>query len=732
MAGLPEDLMRELLNTFQVEAAEHLQTLNQTLLKIERVEKDAERRELVQTAFRAAHSLKGAARAVDLQDIESLAHSVENVLQRARDTDSLLEPKVCDVLYNMLDGVQHIFEGQPVDITGLQVRLTEAVGSSSGRSALPVLSAEKFETELEETIAATATDETIRIAVSKIDELMAQTGELLVSKINAEQRLTDLQTIRQQLARWPRAWREIKSLLKHVNGESGQRLQSLLTQHYDYLQALTRSLDTFEQTLGSDTLRLGMISTDLQDDVRRARMLPFQTIALSLERTVRDAARTEGKQVAFTVEGSDTELDKKVLETLKDPLLHLLRNAVGHGIEIPKEREAAGKPAEGQIRLVIRQRGSEVSLTISDDGHGFDLAGLRRAGHAETDDGQDDGNPDNAISLAFLPGVTTAQQVTAISGRGVGLDVVRQRIEDIHGRLVVNNVPGKGVAIELIVPSSVTMTRGLVVRVGSEYFALPLLSIERIVEVRETHSIGGKQMLRLQQTSLPLLPLAAVLERAVSPNGKPRTPLAVIISVAEQRLALLVDEVLSELELAVKPLGEPLHRVRNVVGAALLGSGEPIVILNPGDLVRSARGARIPEPILAKPHENERVSGAHILVVDDSITTRTLEKNILEAAGFRVTIAVDGIEALKRLKEQVVDLVVTDIQMPNMDGIALTSQIRKIANYKHLPVILVTSLESQEDREKGMLAGADAYIVKRGFNQATLLTTIQQFLERVM
>jgi two-component system, chemotaxis family, sensor kinase CheA len=732
MAELPEDLVRELLNTFQVEAAEHLQTLNRTLLKIERVEKDGERRELVQIAFRAAHSLKGAARAVGLQDIESLAHNVENVLQRARDTDTLLEPKVCDVLYSILDGVQHILEAQPVDITRLQLNLEQAIGSSPGLSAPPVLSVEKLQEEFDETIASTSTDETIRIAVSKIDELMAQTGELLISKINAEQRLTDLQVIRQQLARWPRAWREIKTLLKHVKGESGQRLQSLLTQHYDYLQALTRSLDTFEQTLGSDTLRLGMISTDLQDDVRRARMLPFQTIALSLERTVRDAARTEGKQVAFTIEGSDTELDKKVLETLKDPLVHLLRNAVGHGIEIPEERKAAGKSAEGRVRLVIRQRGSEVSLTISDDGRGFDLAGLRRASEAEAVDGQDDGNPDNTISLAFLPGVTTAQQVTAISGRGVGLDVVRQRIEDIHGRLAVNNAPGKGVAIELIVPSSVTMTRGLVVRVGNAYFALPLLSIERIVEVRETYSIGGKQILQLGQMSLPLVPLAAVLERSGDSNSKPTTPLAVIISVAEQRLALLVDEVLLELELAVKPLGEPLHRVRNVIGAALLGSGEPIVILNPGDLIRSARGARMPEQILAGEQQKERVSGGHILVVDDSITTRTLEKNILEAAGFRVTIAVDGIEALKRLKEQEIDLVVTDIQMPNMDGIALTSQIRETANYKHLPVILVTSLESQEDREKGMLAGADAYIVKRGFNQATLLTTIQQFLESVI
>lgn len=724
MPDLPDDLLRELLKTFQIEAAEHLQTLNQTLLKIERETDDAQRRELVQEAFRAAHSLKGAARSVDYQDIEQLAHSIETVLQGARDTDTGLEPKVCDVLYAILDGIQTLLSGQSIDTAPLYARL------ASIDVPIPADSAQtgSIKPELEEPVMPTHTDETIRVAVSQLDELMAQSGELLISKINAEQRVTDVRSLRQQLARWPRAWREIKTLLKHVNGESGQRLQGLLAQHFDDLQTMTRTFDAFEQALNSDALRLEMVTTDLQDDVRRVRMLPFQTIALGLERAVRDVARSEDKQIVFTITGSDTELDKKVLETLKDPLLHLLRNAVSHGIETPAEREAAGKPVKGQIKLLVRQRGSEVSLTVSDDGRGFDLVALSQAG--QVDYREDGSNIDEVISLAFLPGITTAKQITTISGRGVGLDVVRQRVEAIHGRLSVHNTLGKGVAIELIVPSSMTMSRGLIIRVSSNYFALPLFSIERIVDIRDTFTIGGKQMIRLEQTSLPLLPLSAVLELAGSPNGKTTSPLAIIISVAEQRLALMVDEVLSELELAVKPLGEPLRRVRNVAGAALLGTGEPIVVLNPGDLIRSARTTRTPEQLFDTTHqEDDHASGGHVLVVDDSITTRTLEKNILEAAGYRVTIAIDGHEALRRLKENEVDLVVTDIQMPNLDGFALTRKIRETADYQHLPIILVTSLESQEDRENGMLAGADAYIVKRGFNQATLLATIQRFLE---
>ena len=731
MSDIPDDLMRDLLKTFQVEAAEHLQTLNQALLKIEREEEDAPRRHLVQEAFRAAHSLKGAARSVDLHDIEQVAHGVENVLQQARDNGATLAPEVCDVLYASLDHIQQMLAGQSVDVAALQARLGEVTGAPEQSSMLEAGVSAAASVKGEATSAQGVSDETIRIAVSKLDELMAQTGELLISKINAEQRLSDLTPMRQQLARWPVAWREIKTMLRHVDGETGQRLQGALAQHYETLQALTRRFDAFEQALKDDALRLGMVATDLQDDVRRARMLPFHTITLGLERGVRDAARGEAKQIAFSIEGSDTELDRKVLEALKDPLLHLLSNAVSHGIEAPEERQAAGKPAEGRIKLVVTQRGSEVSLLVSDDGRGFDLAALRQSHQAGAASDLDEGNPDDAITLAFLPGITTAQRVTPLSGRGVGLDVVRRRVKDIHGRIAVDNRPGRGASIELIVPSSLTMTRGLVVRCGSQHFVLPLLSIERIVEVRETVSIGGKQMLRIEQTTLPLVPLDGVLGLPPAANGHGATPLAVIISVADQRLALLVDEVLSELELAVKPLGEPLRRVRNVIGAALLGTGEPIVILNPGDLVQAAQAKRFPELRLEHAHQDDaQQCSGHILVVDDSITTRTLEKNILEAAGYQVTIAVDGLEALKRLKADGIDLVVTDIQMPNMDGIALTQQIRETASFKGLPVILVTSLENQEDREKGMLAGADAYIVKRGFNQAVLLTTIKQFLEK--
>lgn len=458
MLELPDDLLAELLKTFQVEAVEHVQTLNQSILQLERVPPEEQRRELVENALRAAHSLKGAARTVNSGGIEALSHSLEHVLEQAHKTTNTLEPALCDVLYQVLDGIQKILNGQAVDIAALQSRLNVALGSPI---AEPETLSASAEVRPEEAVMATAED-TIRVTINKLDSLMAQTGELVTSKTNARQRIDDLQHVRQSITSWPNDWREMKEILKHLHGEPAQRLKNILAQHAADVQRLTRSLDDFEQSLNRDVMRLDMVTADLQEDVRRTRMLPFQTIVLPLERTVRDAARTEGKQVTFVIEGRDVEIDKKVLEILKDPLQHLLRNAVSHGIQRSEERAAAGKPAQGLVQLIVRQRGSEISLTVSDDGKGFDLAALRQAAQREPSEDQDD-NIDNIISLAFLPGVSTAEEVTTISGRGIGLDVVRQHIGDIHGRIAVNHQFGAGTSIELIVPSSVTMTRGLMV-----------------------------------------------------------------------------------------------------------------------------------------------------------------------------------------------------------------------------------------------------------------------------
>ncbi len=721
-------LLRELMQTFQAEASDHLQALNQALLQLERRPGRARRQELLRNAFREAHSLKGAARAVSRSDIEGLAHATESVLQQARDDNLDLDPATCDVLYDTLDAIQQLLDGRSVVLDALQARLV-AVGGGPEGGALPASSSPPAEALADPASAFGLGEDTIRVAVDKLDNLMAQAGELLVSKISSEQRLMELQSIRREIAAWPRTWREIKTLLPHLNsGGIGQQLADMLQRQQVRMQVFAREVDALDRALSADTSRLGMVAASLQDEVRRVRMVPFQTLVLALERTVRDAAHSEDKQAVLLLEGSDVELDKKVLEMLKDPLMHLLRNAVGHGIEAPAVRQERGKPVEGQVRVAVQQRGSEVRIVVSDDGGGFDLEALREAGRRAGAPPLDkEASMEEVIALAFLPGVSTSKKVTAMAGRGVGLDVVRQQLEALQGRIEVESVPGQGTTFRLSVPSTLTMTRGLLVRAGDATYVLPLLSVEKIVPPDDIFNVEGQPMIAVDDNPLPLVALTGALGQPLGEDQDVREMLAVVVSVAEQRLALLVDDVMTELELAVKPLGKPLKRVRNVAGAALLGDGRPVIVLNPADLVKSARGAR---PLrLPQPGEEEQETFlAHILVVDDSITTRTLEKNILETSGYQVAIATDGIEALERLDELEIDLIVCDLQMPRMDGFELTRQLRESERFRDMPIILVTSLESQEDRERGMMAGANAYIVKRGFDQAELLATIEQYL----
>ncbi len=737
--GNPEDdLLRNLLSTFRTEAAEHIQTLNQALLQLERAAPDGgeaaehSRQALVQDAFRAAHSLKGAARAVGLTDIEGLAHGLEAVLHAARAGRLSLAPATCDVLYEALDAIQQRLAAEPVATEALSRRLTELVSVSrenisesqtapDGQPEAGLISAADAAARAPSTPQGVSVgapgEDSIRVALDKLDDLMAQVGELLIAKISAEQHLVDTQDVRRQLARWPRTWREIKALAARVNGDTGRQLAAVLARHDEDLQALAREVNTLHQAMNRDTQRLGLVATGLQDSVRRVRMVPFQTLIFGLQRVARDAARSEAKRVALRVEGGEVELDKRVLEMLKDPLLHLARNAVSHGIETPDRRASLGKPAEGQVRIAVQQRGGEVRIAVSDDGQGFDLDALRRAATRNGGPALDEtAGPDDIIALAFQPGVTTAEQVTALAGRGVGLDVVRRCLEAIQGRVVVESVPGQGVTIQLLVPTSVAMTRGLLVRIGAEDYLLPLPAIEKIVELKAelVFTVEGRPAITVEGRPLPLVSLAAALNRPQANRAEHWR--AIILSVAEQRLAVLVDAVLTEQELAVKPLGRLLPRVR------------PVVILNAADLVKSARGLKAQPLPLSNGAKAERRPSVRVLVVDDSITTRTLEKNILETAGYEVMTATDGVGALEQLKQRPVEVVVADIQMPNMDGFALTQHLRQSNDYHTLPIILVTSLESREDRERGLVAGANAYIVKRGFDQAELLATIQSLL----
>lgn len=759
-------LMKELVQMFAIEAADHLKTLNQTLLALEKQPDSSERQDFLNAAFRAAHSLKGSARAVELSDIERVAHEAETVLSAARAGTLNFSPETVDVLLHATDVIQNLVDGGDLSPEQLQeaVQRLKTVGEKKVdppastppaplKAALPPAEVTKPLTEpvkatpkkpvvKPSSLSTGVSEETIRVSVEKLDDLMAQAGELIVSKISADERHSELRDLRALMGRWEKVWTETSDLqrrLDHLSREDDRaewsEVLQFLTMSQRYFTESVERIRALDKAMNADNMRLTLVSGAIQEEIRRVRMLPFETHVSMMQRVVRDVARQSNKNAQLVIHGADVELDKKVLELLKDPLVHLLRNSVDHGIELPEERVAKGKPEAGIITVAVSQRGGNVHITVADDGKGIDPNGIRRSAvkkglmtQAESENLSDE----EAQLLIFNAGFSTKEEVTAFSGRGVGMDVVKSQIEELQGRINLRSTLERGTEFHLILPISLATIRGLIIRIGLDRYAVPLHSVEKIITImpQKIYRVEGNTMFDYDDEPMMVLHMSDVLERPRDELREDRLP-AIVVAGGERRMAFLVDDFVSEQEMVVKPLGKQLHRVRNVAGATLLGTGQPIVILNITDMIKSAMGGRVtrkPIVIERKPEEEKEAPPPRILVVDDSITTRTLERNILMGAGYQVMTANDGVEALALLETEPFDLVVADIEMPRINGFELVEWIRQSQVYGQIPVVLVTSLESKEHRERGLKVGADAYIVKSGFEQAHLLDVIKQYL----
>ncbi|MGL5094829.1 MAG: hybrid sensor histidine kinase/response regulator, partial [Planctomycetia bacterium] len=502
-----------------------------------------------------------------------------------------------------------------------------------------------------------------------------------------------------------------------------------------YVRRLEQGLDELRGRLAVDCHNLVTVCDSVHDSIHEARLLRFAEATRGLDRAARDVARSTGKEVHLHIDGGDVMLDRSVLEGLKDPLLHLVRNAVDHGVEPPAVRRGKGKPAAGSISITARLRGSQVEVAVGDDGGGLDLDALRR--RAQRDDRRYLDDRDLARSI-FLPGVSTRKEVGAFSGRGVGLDVVPSRLQSMLGDVDVENAPGVGVKFLLTVPLTLTTQRVLMVRCERRTFAIPVGVVGRVFRVQKEAecTVNGRPALVVDGAPLPTAALADVL---LLPTGgrDGRGRVGVVLQAGDTRGVVQVDEVLVEQEIVVKTLGDRLRRVPLVSGATILPSGRISLVLNTAQLVRSVlRGtearslataggpASAPKPTAAKSASATK----RLLVVDDSTTTRALIKHALEQAGYHVTAAGDGETAWRLLSEQGADLVVSDVDMPGMDGFMLAGAIRASSEWRETPVVLVTSRSTDADKARGVAVGADAYIVKKGFDQQTLLDAVRRLL----
>lgn len=766
---LGDDVKHELVVAFQAELEELLGKLNRGLLALETNPAQEGREAILTELFRAAHTVKGGARAVGIRDIEKIAHRLEDVMGDFQRGKIAATPELFDLLFQTLDGLSKSMAAYlrdqelPRDQRDVIIARLEGLRRADGIES-PAQTKDPIQpgppVGLEEAGSVTmgppaakeepaspaskssprflATDETIRVSTSKVDSLLDRMGELMVARMRTEQRLGEFHSQVQSLNSWQRSWQKVRgqyTLLRKRAGYGPETacLLEFLTSNEKQLKTLNREMNNLQSRFDSDYRHLALLTDDMHEGIRRVRMVPVTTLFELFPRMVRDLAREQDKEVALVIEGAETEVDRQLLDTMKDPLTHLLRNAVDHGIEKPDQRREAGKPRRGTIYLKSVQKGNTIALEVRDDGAGIDLKTVKQAALKRgllTPTEIDRLSPRELQYLIYTTGFSTRPEVTELSGRGVGLDVVRQNLEHLQGIIELESESGRGTAFTMTLPLTLATSHVLLLGVAGEVVAVPTTTVVRILKVKAEGdgSIQGKPAIWIDGLPLSLISLARVLEfplaeTSVDPGEK--KPL-VVMGIAEGRLAFQVDTLYGTQEVVIKSLGRMVSRVRNVAGATILGDGRVVMILNVADLMKSAqRGGGMTRPLAPKVKEIHR---RRLLVVDDSITTRTMEKNILENAGYQILTAADGEEAWALLQGESLDGVVADVNMPHMDGFTLTQKIKSDQRFQDVPVVLVTSLESPEDKIRGLEAGAEAYIAKSSFDQMDLLSTLERLL----
>jgi two-component system chemotaxis sensor kinase CheA len=744
-------LIARLMKTFLGEAEEHIQTLNRNLLELEKQTSPAERSKTFKTLFRTAHSLKGAAHAVKVASLEAACHRLEELFAAASEGRRSIDTELFRMLFAVVDAIQDVVQrlrGQKdIDDLPMNALLQHLDAATAGEGTTPIPVTDMPAAAPEEMAAAPLPfDHLVRIPAEKLDSLLAHSGELAVAQRGAEARGEDAAALLEAVKRWRSDWRTVERTVERWLGDApGAGAQSTMTELAEHRSTLSpRSAAAFRRTadnihrfeqdlqrlaggLVSDRRALERATGMLDAEIRRARLLPFAEACAGLERVVRDLAKAGGKEAELVIEGADIELDRSVLEGLKDPLLHLVRNSMDHGIEPPALRHARSKPARGQIRVAAALRGAFVEVTVADDGGGLDLAAIReRARQKNLPEPEDDRE---LARYVFLPNFSTAPIITEISGRGVGLDAVKTQVETMRGAVDLGFEEGRGTRFVLTLPLTLTTLRVLLTRTRGQTFAIDNAAIERLLRIGpdDLRSVDGRDVLALGGPPTPVVSLADLLDLAAEEtvHAERRFPV-VLLAVGGQRVGLLVDELLAEQEVMVRALGPRLAGLRAASGALVLPSGGVALILNTADLVR--RATRHVPTRSTIPVASQVATKGRLIIADDSVTTRTLEKSILEAAGYDVSVASDGLEAWRLLQEKGADLVVSDVQMPRMDGFDLTAAIRSSQRFRRLPVVLVTGAESESDKARGLEVGANAYLLKSAFDQTTLLETIRQML----
>ncbi|AUM68432.1 hybrid sensor histidine kinase/response regulator [Pseudomonas fluorescens] len=746
------DQMRDtsLLELFSLEAEAQVQVLSAGLLALER---DPTQADYLESCMRAAHSLKGAARIVGVDAGVSVAHVMEDCLVSAQERRLVLGAEHIDALLQGTDLLTRIATpgnsvGAPeIDAyVALMGRLLDPNAPQAPAVAPPIIETpvEPVRVELPQAPLPEAMEpapkrkrvteggeRVLRVTAERLNSLLDLSSKSLVETQRLKPWLATLQRLKRQQGSGLRALEELNVHLKdHALSLQAQEAlgdaRRLLAETQQLLAQKTAELDEF-------AWQASQRAQVLYDTALACRMRPFADVLSGQARMVRDLGRSLGKQVRLEIEGEKTQVDRDVLEKLEAPLTHLLRNAVDHGIETPEQRLLAGKPAEGLIRLRASHQAGLLVLELADDGAGVDLERVRRSiveRGLSPEQTAASLSEEELLTFLFLPGFSLRDTVTEVSGRGVGLDAVQHMVRQLRGAVVLEQTAGEGSRFHLEVPLTLSVVRSLVVEVGDEAYAFPLAHIERMCDLalEDIVQVEGRQHFWHEGRHVGLVAASQLLNRPATQNNG-QTLKVVVIRERETIYGVAVERFIGERTLVVLPLDERLGKVQDISAGALLDDGSVVLIVDVEDLLRSVdklldtgRLERIAR------QDQAQAPRKRILVVDDSLTVRELQRKLLRGRGYDVAVAVDGMDGWNALRSEDFDLLITDIDMPRMDGIELVSLLRRDNRLQSLPVMVVSYKDREEDRRRGLDAGADYYLAKASFHDDALLDAVVELI----
>ena len=793
-----KELMKKLKGVFIQEARERLNSMSSNLISLEQETAPSKQTPQLEEVYRDAHSLKGASRSIGLISIESIFQVLEDIFNEVKEGQFNITSELFDSLQNFIKTLNKIINSSEIESSENVQELKKMeeifIGYLSNNSivskddrlniedkdAEPVENVEASETsestespktveekqpktkpeepevkeETSEEQAVPAAQETVRISSGKLDSLLLKSENMIrIKQMFYEhipimyQSLNMINEYKQTYGSMSSDYFTIKQELVDTEGRDRRKSRKSLEKIIECIEENNNNLKSLEAALKQlltiekeNQRNTEKIVDGLLYDVKEIAMLPFSNILFAFPIMVREISKKLDKNIKFTMKGEEIKLDRRILQEIKDSLIHLIRNCIDHGIENLSDRKELGKNEKGTVELNISQNeGNKILIRIRDDGKGINADEIKEKvidnnllSQSEADlltDGQ-------ILEYIFHSGFSTKEIITDLSGRGLGLAIVKDKIESLGGKVFIDGKKGEYSEVQITLPVTLATFKGVLVETDKRIYVIPSNSLEEAVRVQSdsVKTVENKRTITYNKATYPLVRLASILGlNGTNINEDKKHITAAIITKSNELMALEIDDIIEEQEILIKDLGPQLKKVTNLTGATILNSGEIVPILNVHDLFKSATNLSVVSSETGKKSKLDSkkiiIAGKKtMLVVEDSITSRILLKNILESAGYITETAVDGVDALTVLRSKKIDLVVSDIEMPRMDGFDLTSQIRVDKKMKDLPVVLVTSRSTQEDKEKGAEVGADAYIIKSEFDQTSLLDTIKTLL----